>query len=55
MLYLELTTVLQYLGLNYNPEEIQATFDEFDTDGSGTIEFSEFLVLMHKKVYIMLK
>ncbi len=30
-------------------EEVQALFDEFDEDKSGSIEFDEFLILISKK------
>ena len=47
---LELTLVLRYLGIYSSEEETKYIFDEFDADGSGTIEFNEFLVLIHQKV-----
>ncbi len=45
----ELTTVVKFLGLKMTEEEVQALFDEFDEDKSGSIEFDEFLILISKK------
>ena len=47
--------MLRYLGLLLSPDQTQATFDQFDEDGSGTIEFNEFLILLHQKVSLLLK
>jgi hypothetical protein len=46
----ELTTVVKFLGLRMTEDEVQAMFDEFDEDKSGSIEFDEFLILISKKV-----
>jgi hypothetical protein len=48
----ELATVVKFLGMRMTEEEVQALFDEFDEDGSGSIEFDEFLLLIIKKVTI---
>merc|ERR1711884_981429 len=42
----ELSTVLKSMGYNPTKEEIQDMVDEVDSDGSGSIEFLEFLLLM---------
>merc|ERR1711997_705333 len=42
----ELSTVLKSMGYNPTKEEIQEMVDEVDSDGSGSIEFLEFLLLM---------
>ncbi|MEQ2157392.1 Troponin C, slow skeletal and cardiac muscles [Goodea atripinnis] len=34
------------LGQNPTPEELQEMIDEVDEDGSGTVDFDEFLVMM---------
>jgi len=44
----ELSTVLKSMGYNPTKEEIQDMVDEVDSDGSGSIEFLEFLLLMGK-------
>jgi Ca2+-binding EF-hand superfamily protein len=41
--------VVKFLGLKMTEEEVQALFDEFDEDKSGSIEFDEFLILISKK------
>ncbi|XP_042568435.1 troponin C, slow skeletal and cardiac muscles-like [Cyprinus carpio] len=42
----ELGKVLRMLGQNPTPEELQEMIDEVDEDGSGTVDFEEFLVMM---------
>ncbi|KAG2455893.1 TNNC1 protein, partial [Polypterus senegalus] len=42
----ELGKVLRMLGQNPTPEELQEMIDEVDEDGSGTVDFDEFLVMM---------
>jgi Ca2+-binding EF-hand superfamily protein len=54
ILFLELATVVKFLGLRMTEEEVQALFDEFDEDGSGSIEFDEFLLLISKKVMVLI-
>jgi Ca2+-binding EF-hand superfamily protein len=41
--------VVKFLGLKMTEEEVQALFDQFDEDKSGSIEFDEFLILISKK------
>ncbi|CAM5155191.1 unnamed protein product [Natator depressus] len=42
----ELGKVMRMLGKNPTPEELQEMIDEVDEDGSGTVDFDEFLVMM---------
>nr|XP_014342351.1 PREDICTED: troponin C, skeletal muscle isoform X1 [Latimeria chalumnae] len=42
----ELGTVMKILGQNPSREELDAIIEEVDEDGSGTIDFEEFLVMM---------
>nr|KAF6421404.1 troponin C1, slow skeletal and cardiac type [Molossus molossus] len=42
----ELGKVMRMLGQNPTPEELQEMIDEVDEDGSGTVDFEEFLVMM---------
>ena len=42
----ELRTVLAALGQNPTEDEIQKLVNYVDTDGSGAIDFPEFLVMM---------
>uniref|UniRef100_A0A4W4HMW8 Troponin C, slow skeletal and cardiac muscles n=1 Tax=Electrophorus electricus TaxID=8005 RepID=A0A4W4HMW8_ELEEL len=42
----ELGKVMRMLGQNPTPEELQEMIDEVDEDGSGTVDFNEFLVMM---------
>jgi calmodulin len=46
----ELITVLRALGNNPNPEELETMILEVDADGSGTIDFGEFLEMMGRKL-----
>jgi calmodulin len=46
----ELGTVMRSLGQNPTEAELDAMIQEVDQDGSGTIEFTEFLTLMAKKM-----
>lgn len=48
----ELTTVIKSLGQNPSDEELQEMMREVDSDGSGTIEFGEFLNLMARKMKV---
>ena len=45
---------MKYLGLKMTLEEVEKLVEEFDDDGSGLIEFEEFLVLMSKKVFLII-
>ncbi|XP_067647520.1 calmodulin-like [Eurosta solidaginis] len=46
----ELGTVMRSLGQNPTEGELQDMINEVDADGSGTIDFPEFLSLMARKV-----
>ena len=46
----ELSTVMRSLGLQASQEELQEMMTEADEDGSGSIEFEEFLNMMKKKM-----
>merc|ERR1711918_336738 len=46
----ELGTVMRSLGQNPTEAELQDMINEVDADGSGTIDFPEFLNLMAKKM-----
>jgi len=45
----ELGTVMRSLGQNPTEAELQDMINEVDADGSGTIDFNEFLAMMEKK------
>ena len=46
----ELGTVMRSLGQNPTEAELQDMINEVDADGNGTIDFSEFLSLMARKM-----
>ncbi|CAM5083765.1 unnamed protein product [Natator depressus] len=46
----ELGTVMRSLGQNPTEAELQDMIGELDTDGSGTVDFPEFLSLMARKM-----
>jgi len=46
----ELGTVMRSLGQNPTQSEINDIINEFDADENGTIDFTEFLTLMEKKL-----
>lgn len=46
----ELGTVMRALGQNPTELELQEMISEVDTDGTGTIEFPEFLTMMARKM-----
>nr|XP_002160750.3 calmodulin-A isoform X1 [Hydra vulgaris] len=46
----ELGAVMKSLGQNPTEAELQDMVNEVDTDGNGTIDFSEFLTAMARKV-----
>jgi Ca2+-binding EF-hand superfamily protein len=48
----ELGTVMRSLGQNPTEAELQDMVNEVDVDGSGSIEFMEFLQLMAKKMKV---
>ncbi|NXF13421.1 CALMS protein, partial [Smithornis capensis] len=45
----ELGTVMRSLGQNPTEAELQVTVAQLDTDGSGTVDFAEFLALMARR------
>ena len=46
----ELSTVMRSLGLQASQDELQEMMTEADEDGSGSIEFEEFLSMMKRKM-----
>lgn len=44
-----LGTVMKNLGHNLKPEQLAECIEAVDGDGSGTVDFEEFLALMAKK------
>merc|ERR1712023_553583 len=46
----ELGTVMRSLGQNPTEAELQDMINEVDADGNGTIDFTEFLALMARKM-----
>jgi hypothetical protein len=52
IIYIHLYIILYLLYIRLNPtdEEIQQMADEIDEDGSGEIEFDEFLKIMNSKL-----
>ncbi|CAM4858948.1 unnamed protein product [Rotaria socialis] len=44
-----LGTVMKNLGHNLKPDQLADCIDAVDGDGSGTVDFEEFLALMSKK------
>lgn len=48
----ELATVIRSLGQNPSEEELHDMIREVDADGNGTIEFTEFLNLMARKMKV---
>lgn len=46
----ELGTVMRNLGQNPTEEALRQMINEVDADGSGTIDFPEFLTLMARKM-----
>jgi len=45
----ELGSVMRMLGHQLKPDQLQECIEEVDGDGSGFVDFEEFLVLMTKK------
>eukprot|EP00930_Biecheleria_cincta_P029203 TRINITY_DN2032_c0_g2_i1.p1 TRINITY_DN2032_c0_g2~~TRINITY_DN2032_c0_g2_i1.p1 ORF type:complete len:246 (-),score=53.07 TRINITY_DN2032_c0_g2_i1:46-717(-) len=45
----EIQTALRKLGVSLPPSELDAIVRIFDTDGNGTIDFSEFFYLLQQK------
>ena len=52
-LFLELGSVMKALGENPTQDELQDMINTFDDDGTGLIEFTEFLCLMATKVFVL--
>ena len=48
----ELGTVMRSLGQNPTEAELQDMINEVDADGNGTIDFTEFLSLMARKMKV---
>ena len=46
----ELGSVMKKLGENPTENQLLELVNKFDEDGNGTIEFSEFLIMMTTKV-----
>lgn len=46
----ELAPMLQYLGQNPSLSEIQEMVNQCDADGSGSVDFPEFLQMMARKL-----
>ena len=46
----ELGTVMRSLGQNPTESELQDMMNEVDADGNGTIDFSEFITMMGRKM-----
>ncbi|KAB0395571.1 hypothetical protein E2I00_015683 [Balaenoptera physalus] len=46
----ELGTVMRMLGQTPTKEELDTIIEEVDEDGSGTIDFEEFLVMMVRQM-----
>lgn len=46
----ELGTVMRSLGQSPTEEDLRQMINEVDADGSGTIDFAEFLTLMARKI-----
>lgn len=48
----ELAAVIQSLNENPTKEEVRDMIGEVDADGSGTIDFEEFLDIMARKMKV---
>jgi len=46
----ELGELMDTLGIDATPEEIDAMISELDQDGSGSIDFEEFVAVMSRKL-----
>ena len=46
------TELFNSLGVKVSKEKVKEMFAEVDEDGSGEIDFEEFLVLVAKQVYL---
>ncbi|XP_023320702.1 calmodulin isoform X2 [Eurytemora carolleeae] len=45
----ELGVVLRSMGQNPSEQELEQMINEMDEDGSGTVDFEEFVILMKRK------
>eukprot|EP01038_Epipyxis_sp_PR26KG_P009991 gene9991-13443_t len=46
----ELAELMETLGIDASPEEIDQMISEIDQDGNGDIDFEEFVIVMSRKV-----
>ena len=46
----EFISLMETLGIDSTPEELDRMFNEVDLDGSGEIDFSEFMTVMSIKI-----
>lgn len=46
----ELCELLDTLGIDASPEEVDLMISEIDSDGNGDIDFEEFVAVMSRKV-----
>lgn len=46
----ELSELLDTLGIDATPEEVDLMISEIDSDGTGDIDFEEFVAVMSRKV-----
>lgn len=46
----ELATLMNTLGIDTSPEEIEQMIEELDEDSNGEIDFDEFVAVMGRKV-----
>lgn len=46
----ELSELLDTLGIDATPEEVDLMISEIDSDGNGDIDFEEFVAVMSRKV-----
>lgn len=50
----ELRDAMKALGFESRRDEVKLLIEQVDKDGSGMIEFEEFLVMMKKKMVLLL-
>lgn len=51
----EFTKGLNDTGLDVGDDEAQEIFNQFDTDGSGTINMTEFLLGIRVRIFLSIK
>lgn len=49
----ELDNGLRVVGINLNEEQVSVLLKHFDRDGSGTINFDEFLTAIRVSLYTL--